>query len=500
MADPAAPRDWIQPARLLILAVTLGAIVRLAAAAVPAIHYPDEIWQYMEPARHLAGDRWVVPWEFREGLRSWLIPAALAPFHMLGDWLAPTTQLPMFLQRAACVLLSLGVVAGAVAIGLRTSRMHGLFAGLVSASWFELVYMAPRPFAEAVCLGIALPAVALLALAPERRSRPVMMAAGALLGLAFCLRFHLAPALLVIAAFGCGVRLRNGWLPLAAGWTAAMAAAGAAEFAAGGTPFAWMLRNVAVNVLEGRSEHFGTAPVYEYAVYAARNYGLLVVPGALLALAGARLQPAMFAAAVVNLAAHSAIPHKEPRFVLLSVALLVILAALGTAEMLNALARRWPAALSRRAVTAASLGWIGISAACAMTQPFEREWHRGRELVLSLAAAAADPAACGLGLLRLGHNPTGAYTLYNRDTPIYLFLDEEAARRAKAAAQGYNLLVAMQGAEVPEGYVLRRCFAAGPNAHGALQPYCLYKRPGRCAPGAAAAESEINRVLREHGY
>ncbi len=498
MADPAAPRDWIHPGGLLVLALSLGALLRVAAAAVPAIHYQDEIWQYMEPARHLAGDRWVVTWEFREGLRSWLIPAALAPFHMLGDWLAPSTRLSMILQRGACALLSLGVIAGAVAIGLRTSRMHALFAGLVSASWFELVYMAPRPFAEAVCLGIAFPAIALLALPPERRTRRVIIAAGALLGLAFCLRFHLAPALLVIAAFGCGTRLRNGWLPLAAGWTAAMAVAGTAEFAAGGTPFAWMLRNAAVNVLEGRSEQYGTAPFYEYAVYAARNYGLMIVPGALLALAGARLQPAMFAAALVNLAVHSAIPHKEPRFVLFSVALLVILAALGTAELLKALARRWPAAISRSAVTTACLGWIGISATCAATQPFEREWHRGRELVLSLAAAAADSAACGLGLLGLGHDPTGAYTLYNRDTPIYLFSGGEAAERAKVSSAAYNLLVAIQGAEVPGRYIRERCFAAGPNANGALPAYCVYKRPGRCVGNRAADGNEINRVLREH--
>ncbi|MGE0668179.1 MAG: hypothetical protein AB7O49_16605 [Sphingomonadales bacterium] len=500
MAAPDQSHDWIRPRTLLILALAAGLLLRLAVVPLPAIYFPDEIWQYMEPARHLAGDRWVISWEFREGMRGWLLPAVLTPPHLLGDWLAPGSQLPMMLQRTLCAMLSLGVIAGATGLGLRVSRLHGLFAALVSVVWFELVYLSPRALSEIVSLGFVLPAIYLLQLPPERRTRGMMAAAGALLGLTFCLRFHLAPALLVLAAFGCGKQLRVGWVPLIAGGAAALAVSGIADAAAGQVPFEWMIRNFTINVLERRSEQFGTEPFYWYVNNAVQMYGLMVIPGAILAISGARLQPAMFAAALVNLAVHSAIPHKEPRFMLFSAVLLVILAALGTAELLNWLARRWPAATSPPSVAAAAIFWVGVSVVLAVLPPFDRAWLRSRELVLSLGDAAREPAACGLGLIGLWSIPTGSYTLYNRDTPIYLFLGEDAAERASASASSYNMLVATPGAGVPEGYQLRRCYRSGPNAKGPLPPFCLHQRPGQCAPGAEAVQNEINAVLRRHGY
>ncbi len=501
MADLATPRqDWFRQRNILFIAIAVGALLRLAVVPLPIIYFPDEIWQYMEPARHLAGGRSVVPWEFREGLRSWLVPAMLAPAAMLGEWLATGSQLPVLLQRLLLAAASLGIIASAAALGLRISRLHGLFSALVAASWFELVYFAPRPLSESLSLAFVFPALYLLTLPAERKTRRIMAVAGAVLGLAFCIRLQLAPALFVLAAFGCGRRLRRGWLPLAAGGAAALMLAGAVDLLAGEMPFAWMARNFTVNLIEGRSEQYGTGAWHWYLRNAWYIYGFALFPGLFLALIGAKRYPAIFWSAITNLAVHSAIPHKEARFMLFSGVLLVVLAAIGTADVLQRLSRRWPGAVSPPAIAAAALLWIGVSATCAFTQPFLREWQRGREVVLAQAAAAAAPSPCGLGLLRLWSMPSGAYTFYNRDTPMYLFVGPDADRRMQVTSQAFNLLIAVEGLRVPPNYQLKRCFEAGPNARGPLPRCCLYQRPGICVDSPQARQEEINAVLRRIGH
>ncbi len=331
---------------ILLFAVLAGLLLRLAMVPLPVFYHADEVWQYMEPAYHLAGGRWVVPWEYREGIRSWLMPVLLAVPYGLGRLLSPETHLHILLGKLLLVGLSMTVVASAAGIGLRVSRLHGLFAGLVAATWFELVYFAPRALSESLALALIFPAIFLLTQPLEKRTRTVMAVAGLLLGLAFCVRFHLAPALLVLAAFGCGRRFREGWLPLIAGGMAALALDGVVNAVEGQAPFLWLIKNFTVNVIENKSASFGTEPFYGYAKYAWYLYGFAAFPIIALVLVGARRGPALFCAAVVNLAVHWAIPHKEPRFVLLSTALLLVLAALGSADVLRQAARRWPAALS----------------------------------------------------------------------------------------------------------------------------------------------------------
>ena len=42
-------------------------------------HHPDELIQYLEQAHRIVFGYGVVPWEFREFIRSWLIPLMLVP-------------------------------------------------------------------------------------------------------------------------------------------------------------------------------------------------------------------------------------------------------------------------------------------------------------------------------------------------------------------------------------------------------------------------------------
>lgn len=487
--------DWTSPGTILLAVLALGLAPRLAAALLPIFYHTDEVWQYLEPAHHLAGGRWVVPWEYRDGVRGWLVPAILSAPALLGDLIAPASDLATALQKLLLVTLSLGIIASAAGMGLRISRLHGFIAGFAAAIWFELIYFAPRAMSEAIALALVFPALYLLTAPPETHKARLMLAAGMLLGLAFCVRFHLAPALLVLAAFGCGRRLRKGWLPLVAGGVAALAIGGLADMLAGDPPLMWIVHNVTANIVDDKASTFGTEPFYWYFKQIVHLYGFMSIPGAALVVLGARRCPAAFWAAAINLAVHAAIPHKEVRFMLFSTALLIFLASLGTADLLARLSCRWREA---RGIVGACTVWLAVSAACGFTQPFVKEWTRNQALVLSLAQAAHEPAACGLALLQPRVLPGGAYAFYDRDTPIYLFIGTGATADARASSPAFNLVISERNVsrELGPDYVLRTCPAPSPGAPG----FCLYVRPGRCTAAPDAGRHEINAVLRRHGY
>ena len=78
----------------LIATILLVAVVlRILAFSPYAIHHPDEAVQYLEQAHRLAFGSGLVPWEYRFGMRSWLLPVLLAGPMALGEVIAPGSLL-----------------------------------------------------------------------------------------------------------------------------------------------------------------------------------------------------------------------------------------------------------------------------------------------------------------------------------------------------------------------------------------------------------------------
>jgi hypothetical protein len=70
----------LRTAELALGAVLAGALaIRFLVATVsPTVIWPDEIFQSLEQAHRLVWGFGLVPWEFRVGARSWLLPGFLA--------------------------------------------------------------------------------------------------------------------------------------------------------------------------------------------------------------------------------------------------------------------------------------------------------------------------------------------------------------------------------------------------------------------------------------
>src|SRR5690348_17288440 len=65
--------------KYLYVLIAAALVLRIALALWSVrITHPDEIFQYLEPAHRLVYGYGFVTWEYRFGLRNWLLPGALA--------------------------------------------------------------------------------------------------------------------------------------------------------------------------------------------------------------------------------------------------------------------------------------------------------------------------------------------------------------------------------------------------------------------------------------
>jgi GPI mannosyltransferase 3 len=464
--------------------ILLACLFRVVHSPLVTIHHPDELWQYLEPAFHLTGGDWVQTWEWREGIRSWLLPAILAGPMALGQAIAPGTQAYMLLPRLLMIGFSLLIVAAAIRLGARFSRRHALLAGFVAATWFELVYFGPRTLSEP--LGVALFIAATPLLLDGRERTPARLAlAGFLLGSAAMIRFQFGPAIavLVLAAL---FRHPRALLPLIGGGIAAALVAGLVDLWAGAVPFRWIWANVHQNIVANRSAFYGVSGPFGYFDELAKVWSwsaVLLVP---LAIAGAFRYPALMAAALTNLLVHSLIPHKEYRFVLLTTTIFVLLAALASADLIGWIGRKRSERWNGRALWGTAAAWLAVSVLTASVLPFARNWGRHGALPRALIAAGKVPEACGLAIVGRPENKgvVSSWAFYGRRTPMIMFYDKNGIVDATAYSASFNVLMAPYLSTPPPGYRFRSCSEII-NAGRPNPPYCLWVRPGNCAPPPA---------------
>ena len=455
-------------------------VLRLGVALWPVFHHPDELWQYLEPARHVVGKPWVASWEARAGARGWLVPVLFGGPLWLGQWLAPGTFLAVVLPRLVCVGIAMAGVLGAAGLGFRISRPHGLAVAFVCAIWGETAYFGARTLTEPMATAMILVAACLL----HQRSRRSLVVAGLLLGLAGAIRFQYAPAALVLAAWLLKGDARA-WTAVVTGGVIGLVASSAADLAVDTTPFAWIVRNVTANLVENRSADYGTSPAWWYAMALWRTWGLAGLPLLALAVIGARRYPELAVAALVNLLVHSLIPHKEARFILLTTTLTVVLAAIGSVDA----ARRWPAA---RQPAVFAIAWAALSLAATAWAAQASGWGKYGRLHAAWRSAAEVPGLCGIGIFRT-LPLVASHALLARDVPIYQYEDASAAAARRSRA--FNVLVTSYAhAGDLDTYRTMSCSGSRP------RDLCVRARAGPCVPMAGDGHFAVNSFLARANY
>jgi len=470
--------DW--PTVVGLSAVVAVAIwLRLYPIVIfPSINWWDEIFQATEQAHRLIYGYGLVPWEFQLGARSWLLPGVVTGLmeiaRAIGD--GPAYYLPVIATAFAAL-----AAAPVICCFLWCRQWFGVTAALVAALVVatdpQLVYFGGRTLSEVIATHLLVIAIYLVWQGHRIESRRLIMLAGIMFGLTGLLRIQLAPTvsfLLVWAAWNDWRR----WAPsLTIGVASVLLLGGALDWATLGYPFASVWHYVVYNEIYNVSAGFGTEPWYYYAL---GEFGLLGPAFGLVAIAvalGARRMPVLLVAAAITLVVHSAIAHKEYRFIYPMILLLTMLASIGFAQLASwgAQALRGRKVPPNAAITASaglSVALWAMASFHVWTDTTMTELRARVHDNLSAANFVADmPAICGLGLYgEKGRDWAryGGYTVLHRPVPLFWPEDE---RELRAQTAGFNFLLYTAVPPPELGFETTRCFGKT----------CIAQRPGECA-------------------
>ena len=419
-----------------------GLVFGLGARLFFAFHddgllWPDEYYQSLEPAhRAVFGYGWQA-WEFLEGARHWTLPGLIAAVMKLAELVG--------LDYLPAVRVVFCLAGAATGLGVhRLARAQGAspLASSIGACVFALmgfaVYVAPRAMGESLS---ALPITFAFALLLEAPSRARLGGAGVLLSLAVGLR--LQNGLFCLGALGLlwsAGRRRDAGVLLGV-LTAGALAYGALDALTWGAPFHSARQYLRFNLLEGRSSSFGTSHFFHYARALVTAEGLTVLPLVGLTVYGARGKAAVPLICLGFFLIHSAIPHKELRFLFPLLPLVCAQAALGLDRLGARRERAGGVVLGLAVLSLASFPsltfWrLGISDPKGSLSAID---YGGPENRLLLRARQLTDL-CGLKIASLENWRTGGYAYLHRRVPMYRFEPPEAG------AGHFNYVIAKRGA------------------------------------------------------
>jgi len=399
------------------------------AITFPNIYNPDEVFQTLEPGHRLATGWGIVTWEWRAGIRSWLVPGILAGLMSLVGGHDADPQRYLILINIVLSLASLSIVAVAGAAGRRVAGIEGLaIAGAVSAGWYDLVYFGPKTLTEVIAANTLVVSVYLATVVAANgmsaaRRRLFFVLLGCLLGLTFWLRFQLAPALPVIAGWACRGKVKECWLPLISGAAIPLSAYGLVDWLTWGTPFQSVWKNTWINIVENRSATYGTAPLNWYILELAGLWRWAFVLILVAACVSVRRLPLFALASAIIIGSMSLVPHKEIRFIFPAIALIIVLAGVGTALIVERLRLLfWPAGPIWLPSSLAISAWLLTSAVIAIRGSWPGLHGFSPYVIQAETYLYKRPDICGLGLLGVHWSGTSGYTRLNRPVPITDFM------------------------------------------------------------------------------
>jgi len=480
---PTAASSWTSErtaALVLWTALLVGAGLRAWLALTDAgIYWPDEVYQSLEPAHRLVWGRGLVAWEFSSGARPWTLPALVAlPFSLLRllGVSSPAVYLPVVKLLFALVGVATAWAAARLARALGAGPLPSATAGALWALSAPAIYFSPRGLSEPLS---ALPlTLGLLFAWPEGAPRRRLLLGAALLGAAVLLRLQDAVVcvglLVVLLARGQHRRALDalGVFALAA------LALGVLDWATWGHPFQSALVNLHFNLVEGGGSLWGTsdAAYYVRVLWTAMPAvtAVLWVGGAL----AARRAPGLCLLVLGFLALHSAVPHKELRFILPVLPAWAALAGLGLDTASRWLSAHRPAlapfvvgpALLAAAFSAATFHRLtfGELGAYETLKPGASAYQDFADINRLLTLAGQLPDVCGLKVEAVHMAWAGGYSYFHRDAPLYSHLGPPRG------SLKYNYVLSVPRA-VPPGTV-----------RAALGPFVLAQLfPGPCTPDAA---------------
>ncbi len=406
--------------------LTLGFAVRLFfLLRDDGIFWPDEIYQGLEQAHRLAFGYGLVGWEYIVGARPWTFPALMAPLLRIGTSLGNAPENYLFTVRFFFCLVSLGTALGIHRLA-KNLGADDLSATLGMAFFFlapPVVFFSPRTMAETA--GAFFVVWSLAHFFSPSPSRYRNLWASSLIAFSVFIRIHHAIYGLLFAVF---LAWKRRWKDLLQSLGILILWAiiyGFLDFCGWGEWFHSALTYLKANIMEDKSRNFGTSPFWYYAdvfwTSMPLSTLLLLASAALLGKkAGNRNSIAVLAMALAFIGVHSAIPHKEFRFIFSAIPLLG--ASIGASFSRMKESRISYAGLAIAVVSLAffpSLTFEDLGAQKTAKAEFTSAFDYQGPLNRLLITAGKRPDLCGILVEKVPLEWTGGYSYLHRNVPLY---------------------------------------------------------------------------------
>jgi len=435
----------------LLLILIFALFLRLKAAfSYPNILWPDEIFQTLEQGHRLAFGHGMIPWDFRDGIRSWLFPGILGGIMKLTAGFSEGSSGYLASVKIFLSLLSLIPVWIGFSNGKNPPSRQRLY-------WTGFFY-----------------------------------------GLTTYLRFHLLPAIAIALIYQ--VRQKNfpQLLPLALGFLGPVLLGGALDVFTLSTPFQSIWKLIWINIFEGKFNSFGVSPWQQYFTWLALNWSWWLFPILVFSAIAARRHWILALLALVIILSHSFLGHKEYRYMFPALPLIIILAGLGTATLVSRLSLMRGSLASKTIVIFSSLLlWAFLSWLLAgrfntdqtfnfgppWQKPGYTHWQTHGGQLQAYQYLSSEKKLCGLAVKGLAWQYTGGYAYLHQDVPIYFLKDNQNFEELQPY---FNYLLFNQDTAAVGDYQREKCFNGT----------CVYRRSNSCQVNP---NYHINQYLKEAG-
>lgn len=439
-------------------------IVRFSLARLfPNVLWADEIFQTLEQAHRLVFGYGIIPWEFRDGVRNWILPGFLSFLISLGSHLGyGSFGYSCVVDLFFCLLSLLPIYFLFHFCAKRYDNKIAILVSLAGGLWHYLVFFSSKALYEVTASHIFFGALLLYDDYPNKsNSKWRFLFLGTLLGLVFVLRMHYAFAVAVLIG-SLFLNNRRAFYLSCIGFLFVFLAAGALDAYTWGTPFQSFWLYFDKNIIQGVSKSFGVSPWYTYFAEFSREYVLALPFIVLLAVLGSLESPMLFLVFFAVLIPHSIIEHKEMRFVYLSSLVLIILALIGTAFFLS---------LEQNKKHIALLFGMWFTTSLALGLKEKDRWFRDYEHLVLFRELSLDKEMCGLGIY--GINWTKAGGFYNLHQNIQVYYDDNGVWEIKDHLDEFNRLIVKK--ELYTWMVFTNFKRVS-----CVNEVCLYHRAGIC--------------------
>jgi phosphatidylinositol glycan class B len=294
------------------------------------------------------------------------------------------------------------------------SEQAGRLAAVFTCVWYELIYFAHKGTPEVLATYAVVGALACLV--STRSRRPIL--AGVLCGLTLVLRFQYMLALGVLAVVAWRSWSRRDLMIAVAAFLPVVVAAGLVDRLTWGRFFGSYYNYFVFNQTHQVSIMFGVRPFWYFLVTLGIGSLALLPAGAVLSLRRLRQTwlPLAAAAAIVGL--HSIIPHKEYRFILGAIPLLLVVLGLVVALLVVERSRQPVAPVAMGAVMLLSLVG-GLDRLPFQGKLYHQPIHSTQEILAAFKLLNTAPGVQAiLNTYAPSHETGGQYYLH-RNVPLY---------------------------------------------------------------------------------